>query len=90
MPGNRFGEGVVLNRNHVLTVASNVFDNTAAGLRLSPSAITIRAGAITISATAPPLLFVASVFAHEGYNRFTLQNNIAVLRVRRIFWCPTP
>lgn len=82
MPGNRFGEGAVLNRNHILTVASNVFDNTV-GNRLSPSAITCRAGAITITGAAPPLLSVSRIYAHEGYNRFTLQNNVAVLRVSR-------
>ena len=80
MPGNRFGEGVVVNRNHILTAAANCFD--LVGNRLSPTTITVRAGAITISATAPPLLTVARVFTHENYNWFTRENNIAVLRVR--------
>lgn len=80
MPGNRFGEGCVLNRNHVLTVASNVFDITV-GERLSATSITVRAGAINISGTTPALLAVFRIYAHQGYNRFTLQNNIAVLRV---------
>lgn len=80
MTPNRFGEGVVLNRNHVLTVASNVFDINV-GDRLAPTAITVRAGAITVSGTTPVALAVSRIYAHENYNRFTLANNIAVLRV---------
>lgn len=83
MPGNRFGEGVVLNRNHALTVATNCFD--LLGNRLSPSGITVRAGTINISGAAPALMLVMRIYAHEGFNRFNLRNNIAVLRVSERF-----
>lgn len=72
---------MIFNRNHLLTVASNCFDPTN-GNRLSPSQITVRAGAITITGGTPALLLVSRIYAHERYNRFTLEHNIAVLRVR--------
>lgn len=81
MPVNRFGEGVVLNRNHILTTASNVFDVTV-GFRLAASQITVRVGTINIGANAPAVLAVIRVYHHEDYNRFSLENNVAVLRVR--------
>lgn len=81
MPVNRFGEGVVLNRNHILTTAANVFDVTL-GYRLAASQITVRVGTINIGANAPAVMAVTRVFHHEDYNRFSLENNVAVLRVR--------
>lgn len=80
MPTNRFGEGVIVNRNHVITTATNVFDVTLTN-RLSASVITVRAGAILIPGTSA-VLTVSRVYAHEGFNPFRLENNIAVLRVR--------
>lgn len=80
MPNNRFGEGVIINNNHVLTVAQNVFDPISNNL-LAPNNITVRAGVINLGVNPPPLLNVIRIYAHEGYNRFTLVNNLAVIRV---------
>lgn len=85
--GNRFGEGVILNENHVLTVARNVFD--ANGLnRLDVTDITIvGAGVINIGAN-PIGLPINRIFAHENYNFHTGEFNVAVLRVnKRFFLC---
>lgn len=80
--GGRFGEGVILNPNHALTLAQNVFHAVDRNVRLAPADITITAGATLIGAAAPNNFAVERIFAHDHYNFHTGKFNVAVLRVR--------
>lgn len=79
---NRFGEGVILNQNHVLTVAQNVFDPVT-NHRLGPADITVRPGVVLIGQNPGAAMGVIRIFAHSHYNFHTLKFNVAVLRVSK-------
>lgn len=80
--GNRFGEGVILNVNHVLTLAQNAFgvgDNS--NVRLAPADIQVNSGVVAL---APPVTGanpVLRIYAHDNYNFHSGKYNVAVLRV---------
>lgn len=81
-PGNRVGDGVILNQNHVLTVAQNVFHHELTNDRLAPGDLSVRAGIVNIpAANAPATLPVFRVYAHHNYNFHTRKFDVAVLRV---------
>lgn len=87
--GGRIGEGVILNANHVLTLASNVFHAVNRNVRLAPADISVSAGVVLISANPTGTLPVMRIFAHDHYNFHTGKFNVAVLRVRKkmkILW----
>lgn len=81
--GGRIGEGVILNANHVLTLASNVFHEAERNVRLAPADISVSAGVVLIGAPPTGTLPVMRIFAHNHYNFHTRKFNVAVLRVRR-------
>lgn len=83
--GGRFGEGVVVNQNHVLTVAENVFEVEHRNVRLAPNAISVASGLVTIPATPTNLMAVQRIYAHNDYNFHSGKFNVAVLRVREAF-----
>lgn len=79
----RLGEGVILNANHVLTVATNVFEQENRNFRLAPENITVVAGSVLVPANPPPvgILAVFRIYAHPMYNFHSDKFNVAVLRV---------
>ncbi|XP_062557934.1 trypsin, alkaline B-like [Armigeres subalbatus] len=79
-PANAFCGGVILNENHVLTVARCVL--TPQSALLYPSQITIMSGVLQLNFAAPRIE-VSAVYVHPQYNPFTFANNLAVLRTKR-------
>lgn len=81
--GGRFGEGVILNGNHVLTLAQNVFEvlPNPPDHRLAASAITISAGVTAVPGIPTNTIPVQRIYAHDHYNHHTGKFNVAVLRV---------
>lgn len=85
--GGRFGEGVILNVNHVLTLAENVFglhvlnQNDNRNVRLAPADITVSAGVAAIPASPVAPLPIIRIYAHDHYNFHSGKFNVAVLRV---------
>lgn len=84
MIGGRFGEGVILNENHILTVARNVF-NADLTNRLLTTEITVTAGVVLIGAN-PTGLPINRIYVHDRYNTHTGEFNVAVLRVRTLIF----
>lgn len=83
--GGRIGEGVIVNQNHVLTVAQNVFDPVDQNVRLAPADITVSAGIVLIAAAPTGMLPIIRIFAHDHYNFHTGKFNVAVLRMTNNF-----
>ncbi|KFB49411.1 AGAP011608-PA-like protein [Anopheles sinensis] len=80
-----FCGGSILNQNHVLTAASCVLD--ANNNLVAANTVTVRAGVLLIDANAPALA-VQRIFPHQQYNPWTLENDIAVLRMLNNFNFP--
>lgn len=82
MTDGRRGEGVILNANHVLTVATNVFEQEERNFRLGPENITVVAGvSVPANPAAAAILAVFRIYAHPMYNFHSDKFNVAVLRV---------
>ena len=86
---NRVGEGVLLNANHVLTLAENCFDAEHKDVRLAPTAITV-VHSITLLVPTSPAVPVQRIYAHDHYNFDNGKFNVCVLRVSGIHMIPWP
>lgn len=85
LPAGRFAEGVIVNQNHIFTLAQNVFGLAESRvIRLAPADISVSAGVLQIDGTPTAgLLSVMRIYAHDHYNFHTGKFNAAVLRVRK-------
>ncbi|XP_052873198.1 trypsin-like [Anopheles cruzii] len=77
--GTVFCGGSVLNQNHILTAASCILD--ANNNLVQAAQVTVRAGEVVFQPTQLALA-VQRIFAHPQYNPWTLENDIAVLRLQ--------
>ena len=72
--------GSIIADNWILTAAHCVKDN--AGRTVSPSAVTVKAGANNpLNVSEGDLYSAAEVIAHENYNDESLENDIALIRL---------
>lgn len=85
--GGRFGEGVIINQNHVLTLAQNVFNAVHLDVLLAPADITVTSG-LTLLPGNPAGAAVQRIYPHDHYNFHNGKFNVAVLRVCKRVTCP--
>jgi trypsin len=71
--------GVILNQNNVLTAASCFLNNNTLVV-VAPNQVNILAGQLVLS-WAQPLTATRAIYLHPQYNPYTLENDIAVVRV---------
>lgn len=82
---NQVCGGVVLNRNHVLTVANCMLN--AQNLLIAANQIGIMSSTNTVNFALPRIPALA-IYVHPQYNPFTFENDIAIVRTNGDFNFP--
>lgn len=84
LPTNGLCGGTIINPNHVLTACRCILNINNELFALNQ--VVIRSAGVLGLTAALPNVAVTAIFPHPHFNPFTQQNDLAVIRVRRVYY----